>query len=183
MNINETLDLKNSFEEKGILLAFSGAISQPILSGFAKGMEFKLQNLGVENRTIRSIFEILIEMMQNILNYSYDSNLIKDSIYESDGIVTIGYNKEINKYFVLSGNRISFEQKEKISNQIDFLNQLSKEELRVLYKEKRKDRRDSHNRGAGLGLIDLARKSSEKIEYAFYDGHEKTLFFSLKVTI
>jgi hypothetical protein len=183
MFIDETLKLKNSLEEKGILLAFSGAISQHILSGFAKGMEFKLQNLGVENKTIRSIFEILIEMMQNVLNYSYDSSNIRDDIYESNGIIVIGHDEKLDKYFVLSGNRVSLDKKDKISKNLDYLNSLNDKELRTLYKEKRKDRRDSHERGAGLGFIDLARKSSEPVEYQFLNKDENSLFFSLKVTI
>jgi hypothetical protein len=183
MRLDDALSLKESLDNKGIILAFSGAISQPVLSGFAKGMEVRLQSIGVEMKKIRIIFEVLVEMMQNILNYSLDSKEIKDSFYESSGVVVMGYDNRIGKYFVVSGNRVEREDRERIIKRIDEVNRLSDAELRELYKSRRKSRRDSHGRGAGLGIIDLARKSTEPIEYQFEPIDETTLFFSLKVVI
>ena len=36
MLIDQIFELKNNFDENGILLAFSGSISQPVLSGLQK---------------------------------------------------------------------------------------------------------------------------------------------------
>ncbi len=183
MLLDQTLELKHNFDSNGILLAFSGAISQPVLSGFAKGMEIKLANLGVETRVVRTIFEVLIEMMQNVLNYSYDSRDIGQNMFESSGIVVVGLNQEINKYFIMSGNRIAKGKKTNLTAKINNLNTLDAEALKDLYRERRRGRQDVHSRGAGLGLIDLARKSSEKLEYKFVELDHESMFFSLKVII
>lgn len=183
MLMDQILELKNNFDENGILLAFSGSISQPVLSGFAKGMEIKLGNLGVEAKTVRNIFEILIEMMQNVLNYSYDSRDTGQNMFESNGIVVVGFVQTNNKYFVMSGNKIVKGREVNLQSKIDYLNTLDAEALKNLYRERRRGRQDVHSRGAGLGLIDLARKSSEKLEYRFTDLDNETIFFSLKAII
>jgi len=183
MLMDQTLELKNNFDSNGILLAFSGSISQPVLSGFAKGMELKLANLGVDTKIVRNIFEVLIEMMQNVLNYSYDSRDVGHNTFESSGIIVVGFSQNINKYFVMSGNRIAKGKDEILMTKIDYLNTLDAEALKNLYRERRRTRQDVHSRGAGLGLIDLARKSTEKLEYQFVELDNESLFFSLKVII
>jgi len=177
------LEIKDQFDKEGVLFSFSGSISQPVLSGFVKGMEVKLSNLEENTKTIRAVFELLIEMMQNVLNYSYDSIHLGDGAYESKGIIVFGKNYELDKYYIMSGNRVAKDKVEKIRESIINLNSLDKDELRKLYRERRRSGSNGHSRGAGLGMIDLARKSSQPIDFSFDHIDQDTAFFSLQVTI
>ena len=52
-----------------------------------------------------------------------------------------------------------------------------------MYKRQIKDGRLSEKGGAGLGLIDIARKTGETLNYQFLPLDEDNYFFILKVEI
>jgi hypothetical protein len=79
-------------------------------------------------------------------------------------------------YFVYSGNVVTDRNAGILKEQIDHLNTLDKKELRQYHKERMKAENDNPgSKGAGLGLIAIARRSSAPIEYEFTpygDGHQ-----------
>jgi hypothetical protein len=52
-----------------------------------------------------------------------------------------------------------------------------------MYKEIIKNTQISEKGGAGLGFVDMARKSGEKLEFTFSDMDAEYDFFCLKVNI
>ena len=52
-----------------------------------------------------------------------------------------------------------------------------------MYKQQIKSGSLSDRGGAGLGLIDIARKTGKKLEYQFLTLNEEYLYFILKVEI
>ena len=52
-----------------------------------------------------------------------------------------------------------------------------------MYKKQIKEGKISEKGGAGLGLIDIARKTEEPLEYQFLQLDQDTFFFILKVEI
>ena len=70
-----------------------------------------------------------------------------------------------------------------LQSKIDKVNSLSKEELAVYYREVLSSNELSEKGGAGLGIIDLARKSGNKIAYEFNAVDGNFTFFTLIVTI
>ena len=167
--------LRNELIDNGIIFSFSGTLSQNIISSIAETFENKMQKSNVEFSLIQNVFSIFIEQIQNILSYSDHLN--------DFSIIAIGFNKNLNKYYVLSGNMIDLNKKDRIHEKIEKVNSMNKKELRVYYKELRKSGVDTHKRGAGLGFIEMAKKSTEPIEFMFEDFNNKFTFFTLKVII
>jgi len=173
---------KKKLVDEGIILCFSGIISQDSLVGLITSIEKKLSRFEEMYKT-QSIFSVFVEMIQNIMSYSSDSIFIDTTKKESSGLVILGYDTNINKYFIISGNSIAKNTEEEISKRIDSVKNLSKEDLKALYKEVRRSRKDMHDRGGGLGFIEIQRKSSEPLEYGFNKIDEKNSFFCLKSVI
>ncbi len=167
--------LRNELIENGIIFSFSGTLSQNIISSIAETFEEKMQKSNIKFSLIQNIFSVFIEQIQNILSYS---NHLNDF-----SIIAIGFNKHLNKYYVLSGNMIGLDKKDKIKDRIEKVNSMDKKELRTHYKELRKSGKDTHKRGAGLGFVEMAKKSTEPIEFMFEDFDDKFTFFTLKVII
>ena len=70
-----------------------------------------------------------------------------------------------------------------LSEQLDLISGLNKDELKKLYKEQlKKDVLPGQN-GAGMGLIDIARKSSVPIEYSFEARDKSFSFYELKAIV
>jgi len=66
---------------------------------------------------------------------------------------------------------------------LDHINTLDKEGLKELYKTQMREGRLSEKGGAGLGFIDIARKTGRKLHYHFLPIDDETHFFILTSTI
>ena len=82
-----------------------------------------------------------------------------------------------------TGNYIPNDGIEVLKNRLAYVNTLDEEELRELYQQRLLKNDFSKKGTAGLGLIDIARKSKNKLEFEFIEIDEKTSFFCLDVVI
>jgi len=60
---------------------------------------------------------------------------------------------------------------------------MDKDELKIYYKERRRADREGDSKGAGIGFIEMARKSSQPLEFSFQKIDDKHSFFTIKITI
>ena len=180
--MNSLYKLRNQYIKEGIIFSFSGEVSQSILTGIAENLENKMEMLEVKTSTTQNIFSIFIEQMQNVMKYSPPKDE-EVGHFSNMSISVIGFDGEKNKYYVSSGNVIDKADKEKVIDKINKLNTMDKKELREYYKELRKSGRYKHEKGAGLGLIEMAKKSTEPIEFIIDDIDEKFSFFTIKTVI
>ncbi len=120
-------------------------------------------------------FHLLVEILQNISKHSY----ISDG--KREGIFIMGM--ENDHFIITTGNFIESGKAEKLAQALDMLNSMSKKELDEFYRSQLRDGVSSSRPSAGLGLIDIARDSSEKIHYSLTPAYNGISFFSLKVCI
>ena len=97
------------------------------------------------------------------------------------GVIAVG-NRD-NRYFVLGGNKIRNSEVEALKKTLSKLKAMDKDQLKEHYRLQRKSDSVDLTKGAGLGLIDLARKSSEPIDFHFNKLDDQFSFFSLKTII
>ena len=81
------------------------------------------------------------------------------------------------------GNPIAKANVAKLTGNLNELNGKDKEGLKEMYKEIIKNTQISEKGGAGLGFVDMARKSGEKLEFTFANMDPEYDFFCLKVKI
>lgn len=179
MNISK---IRTVMAEEGIVFSFSGMISQSLTAFMIETAKNQLQQQGEDSKIIRNMCLISIEQLQNIMSYSKNKNVTDKSKYISPGVLVVGIDKEKNKYYVNSSNEIVEEDKQKVSSKIDFINSMTKEELRKYLRQKLRTAEDTHDRGAGVGFIEMAKRSSEKLEYDFEQVGDK-LYFHIKTYI
>ncbi|MBK6776205.1 MAG: hypothetical protein IPG74_10325 [Flavobacteriales bacterium] len=86
-------------------------------------------------------------------------------------------------YSVLTGNFMRAVEVDALRERLDTINSLGPDELRGLYKETLSNGLFSATGGGGLGMIDIARKSGQKLEYGFVPAVEGSAFFSLNVNV
>jgi hypothetical protein len=97
------------------------------------------------------------------------------------GILVIG--KQEGHYYVSCGNAIQNNKIPDLSEQLTKLQKMSKEELKQYYKEQRRKETPQDSKGAGLGFIELARKSEKPFEFSFDSINEQFSFFSIKTLL
>ena len=179
------LECSKMLAEKQITAIYSG----PIWAGGVEGMaEFIQRRIDVDNlpkATSKSIFSVFVEQMHNMLMYSAEKETfnVEDEVTSvSKGLFVIG--RENDSYFIKTGNVVSRLNADILRNRIDHLNSLDKEGLRKYFKEKRMSDNDNpESKGAGIGLIEVARRAKSKIEYSFVPQGNDLLYFTMSVEI
>jgi hypothetical protein len=83
----------------------------------------------------------------------------------------------------MSGNPVQKTNVPKLQKSLDHINGLDKDGLKELYKEIIKNTTISDKGGAGLGFVDMARKSGGKLEFEFPEMNSDYCFFCLKVNV
>ena len=179
MNISK---IRQVMAEEGIVFSFSGMISQSLTSFMVETAKSQLDEKGEDSKMTRNMFLVTVEQLQNIMSYSKEKNIHDSCRYTSPGVVVIGYSNDKKKYYVNSSNEIGVDDKIKVSQKIDHINSLEKSELRKYLREKLRSAVDLHERGAGVGFIEMAKRSSEQLEYDFEEIDNK-LYFHIKTYI
>ncbi len=177
------LEFKEKLDEDGIIFSFSGTISQPILSSIGETIESELDSIQIDANTVMKVFAIFTEQMQNIMSYSKERRVHQDNTLSSPGLCLVGLDKNSGKYYVNSANIMDIQDESKVSEKIDRINALDKDGLKAYYKELRRSGKSSHNRGAGLGFLEMAKKSSEPLQYHITTVDSERSFFEIKVYI
>ena len=88
MSDKELLHLELSVDDV-LIFEFNGVVTQNTIVAIAKAVESTLLETDEEERRVRTIFELIVEIMQNILSYSADSINIGNNTYESKGAIGI----------------------------------------------------------------------------------------------
>lgn len=177
------LEFKEILEKEGVLFSFSGTVSQNILSSVAETLEKELHATGVAYTLIQNIFAVFTEQMQNIMSYSQERIHLGNNAFESPGICIVGYDQEKEYFFVSSANIMHPEDESKLREKLDKIIPMKKDDLREYYKTLRRSGKEKHGRGAGLGFLEMAKKSALPVEYKITRLDEKRSFFEIKTYI
>jgi hypothetical protein len=172
-------DLHKTMLSKNLILVYEGEFTQEITKSVLAMAERNMDSMGEESSIKRKVFNVMVECLQNIVKHSEDFNPL--SAKRNAAIFIVG--KEDDRYVVTSGNPVDGEAKEALKKRIDDINNLDKDGLKSMYKDIIRSNSLSDKGGAGLGFVDMARKSSQKLEYDFEDMGEGFHFFSLTTTI
>jgi hypothetical protein len=164
MSIDKVVEVMT---KEGVIFSFSGMISQSMVEFMIENAGKQLEAQKEDRSVVNSIFIIAIEQLQNIMSYSKERNIGEGNRYTSPGLLVVGYHKEVAKYYINSSNEIQEEDIKGVSEKIDFINSLDKQSQRRLLREKLRNGEDSHERGAGVGFIEMAKRSSDKLKYSF----------------
>ena len=154
------------------LVFFKGALSQRTLVDLGSF----IRGTFADRKSLKSVFSIFVEMAHNIIHYSAET---MDDEGHTLGVGVFAIKKDENWYIIRSGNLISREDVPHVQERLKELAPLDKSGLQKLYKERRSSGVNRHAKGAGLGLIEMARRSEKPLEYSFQDYDETRCFFTL----
>lgn len=175
----ELLALRNLFQRHDILLAFNGLFSASLIEEIGLALRKHLEALSASPTEVTDVFTIYIELTQNIRHYAASKHL---SDARASGTITIS--RDQGHYVINAGNVVDIADGEELVRRIQHLASLDKAELKALWKAQiRQPRVSGASTGAGLGLIDMARKSSQPLAASFSRLDEQSGFFSLQVIL
>jgi Family of unknown function (DUF6272) len=185
MLARDLFDFRAVLLQKGIIFAYSGYVTEPVLNGVGEALKQKLAIQDADTKTVRSVFAIFVEQMQNMIRYSAEKvppQARPDTPLELRyGVLTIG--QENGDYVVHAGNLIHHVDVERLRRRLSALSTMDREQLKAAYKEQLKAEPDEQSKGAGIGFIEIARRASKPIEFDFMDVDDDYAFFALKACV
>ncbi|MDZ4847570.1 MAG: SiaB family protein kinase [Chitinophagales bacterium] len=168
----------SEMEQEDIILAFKGDVTQELLSSVYSIVESRLENDHEALRKKKKFYQVVVECLQNVYHHMEQP----ESSASKPAIFLIARGKD-NSLHIMTGNFISIAKRDSLTTQIEKMNTMTGEELRAYHLDKLSSTQLSEKGGAGLGIIEIARKSGNKLDYRFDTISEQHAFFSLSVTV
>jgi hypothetical protein len=163
--------IRNIMKEERLMFVYRGAVtnenSESLLMLLEKEMEES--DFGFPGR--KRLFLFVLESLQNVSRHSSRQS-------EGDMSLVI-YSRTDRGYRVTTANVIAREDSLPLKEQLDLLNSMDAEGIKSLYLKKLLNEGFSEKGGAGLGLIEMARKSGNRLDYDFIDIDDDSLYFVL----
>ncbi len=167
-------DLYNGMKEYEITMAYEGDINHQLIKTFSSVTEDKLSREDESEIVQKKVYHVMIECLQNITKHALIPSISASGNIHK-GLLMISVNK--SEYHVVTGNLINNSRVNPLRKFIEKINSLEKDELNELYKKQLKEGRISKKGGAGLGFIDIKRKTGGKLEYQFLPLSDNISFF------
>lgn len=177
--INE-LTLFEGLQREDLVYVYRGIFSQAITDSIIALTENNLTLVGESSKLKKRVFSIMVECLQNITRHQFVDGH-EDVSGDQSGMFVI-CNKD-NSYQMTSGNVVNKEAIPHLTELLEKVNSLDKESLKLYYKQVLEDGSISSKGGAGLGLIEMARKSGNKLFYSFEKINETLSYFYMNTSI
>ncbi|MBK1612741.1 hypothetical protein CKO44_04570 [Rubrivivax gelatinosus] len=180
MDTIDLFGLREHFNRGRILLCFNGPISRSLIEEIGNALKNYLQADHAHPSSAMDVFGVYIELTQNIRHYAVSRNY-----GELDGAATVVVARDDSgSYIVQAGNLVEQDDGRALLERVRELAGLDKAQLKAAYKEQlRRPRSGDAASGAGLGLIDVARKSAAPLLADLRPAGDGRAFFSLRAVI
>lgn len=168
-----------------VLVEHVGDFTPTYIDSVVPSLERQMRdNIGKEAIRKR-IFHVFVECAQNLYHHVKPFAPVESRYgYGRLGALVIAKEQD-NCCRISTGNFVSRDKAEQLRQQIDHINSLDETQLKAYYRNAICTNCYSAAGGAGLGMIDMARKSGNKLSFQFFsvEGLPELLFFSLDVMI
>lgn len=181
--LEKVYEIREYLGNHKVIFWYNGPISQFLVVEIGDMIK-KVIAKDSEKAVITKIFSILVEQMQNIIKYSVEKSFYgnaDDDLPVGSGLISVGI--EGDHYYIVSGNLLLNEDIVRVRERLDMISEMDKATQKEYYKTLRRKESHPKSKGAGIGFVEMARKSSRPLEYCFKKIDEKHTFFSLKALV
>lgn len=167
--------IRKEMTDKRIMLCYRGEMTQDIVIALLNLTENKLNQESSDATIKNRVFSVMIECLQNITQHSEKSDHSRSNVF------IIG--SADHGYSIYSGNVVKSDKVPELREKIIRINTMSDDDLKDFYKYMIRNGSLSGNAGSGLGLIQIARKTGNPLDYDFRQMDDGHYFFSLKTLV
>jgi hypothetical protein len=167
--------IRDKMMNERLMFVYRGVVknenSVPLLMLLEKEMENS--EFGFVGR--KRLFMFVLESLQNVSRHSNNSQHADMSL--------VVYSKTDNGYTVTTGNVLPTSGIDDLRLRLDEINNLETKEIRNVYRQMLSAAEFSTKGGAGLGLIEMAKKTGNKLDYDFVPLDNEYSYFVLSKTV
>jgi hypothetical protein len=179
-----SFNIENYFSDQpkdNIILYYKGNVDSDVINHILDSVEEKLVAVDEQPKLRKKVYNVLVESLQNL--YHHVDRVPDDYEEQAEKFGLLVVRKVAEGYRIVTGNFVQAENMEKLEEKIKRINRSTHEEIKELYKFILNHQRISAKGGGGLGLVDIARKTGNKLEYAFVSYNDNYSFFYLDLLV
>lgn len=170
-----TRRIRDKMMKERLMFVYRGVVTSensiPLLMLLEKEMENS--EFGFIGR--KRLFMFVLESLQNVSRHC-------DRDQHADMSLVV-YSKTGNGYTVTTGNVLPSANITGLKSKLDEINNLRADEIRYVYRQMLSNSEFSNKGGAGLGLIEMAKKTGNKLDYDFVPINDEFSYFILSKTV
>ena len=180
IDIENIYGIHNKMLDSNILLAYKGefnlATVNTLLSNAKKQMETQVAEVAVRKK----IYKIMVECLENIHKHAGGVGFEREQNHHYPLFVM---GKSGESYYITAGNLIYKKDINILKQKLDDIKRLDREKLKEKYREAMLKGEFSEKGGVGIGIIDMALKSDNKLDYIFKTIEDDIAFFILEIKV
>tara|TARA_Y100001980_G_C14556896_1_gene352639 strand:- start:11820 stop:12407 length:588 start_codon:yes stop_codon:yes gene_type:complete len=170
-----------NIHDNNLILMYKGILTFDLLSAIIGSVERRINEFETERRVQKKFYSILTECIQNVY-YHLEDGTEKELPIESESVLVM-ISAKPKYYKIKTSNHIPNTNVKPLIEKIEQINNLNKEELKELYKEALSNDSFSSKNTAGIGLMEIARKTDYKLEYNFEKINETHSSFNFEIKL
>jgi hypothetical protein len=167
--------------DKDIILYFRKQLEFDAISDLIHILKDRMKARHVSFVTYKKVLMLMIESLENILRYNKQIDKNAPALLDHPPEFQIYAENEC--FIIKSSNAILNLDIPGLDERLKYLNLLDKMEIKDLYKSTITDGKFSDKGGAGLGIIEMAKITDEKLIFSFVPINDKFSYFTLQMVV
>lgn len=193
-----------SAQDCGVLFYYAGEFTPAVIAAAADSLKARLATEDASGPAKRKLFSTFVEMAQNILHYAAATPAEDGSTSAPHGAIGVGRESlapsadgndpatttEAGHYWIVCSNPVNVDYVARLADKLNAVRAMSLDEIKQSYREQLRNTdhgaQDQFSKGAGLGLLTIARDARGPLEYSFAstaDPAARTALFHVKARI
>lgn len=184
-HMKTVIAFKKAMTKSHLNVVYLGNVTQGTVESITDMISEDLHTRQENRRVTKRVYHVMMESLQNICKHAdsqsdEESNSLEQGLVKK-GIFLIGHNKK--EYFITTGNNIELKSAVTLRDILDNINSMDADGIKQLYRDAMENSELGETGGAGLGFIDMAKKTGTKYEYYFEPDSETSCFFILTMRV
>ncbi len=177
---NIAYDLYGIFHKYSLEYTYRGVVDSSVVENILSLAESSFGDVKEQLLIRKKVYFVMVESLQNITRHQ---EFADDPDFDQTGLFIL--RRSNNSYSITSANLIKEDAIETLKKKIDIVNSKNAEELKEYAREVLSKGKFSEKGGAGLGLIEMARKAGTKFKYRFvpYKHGFYTFYLNIEIPI
>jgi hypothetical protein len=164
-----------------IFLLYKGLIKYDTIGQLISELKEKMFESHVKQAVYKKVLMVMIEALENV--FKYHEHFDKDKKIVAEFPPQILILKDSHSFRIKCSNPLRAKDLPILKERIEKINYLDKNGVKEAYKKIITNGKFSEKGGAGLGIVEMAKISDEKLEFTFQPINEDFYYYSLSLTI
>ncbi|MCH8317781.1 MAG: hypothetical protein IIA88_04690 [Bacteroidetes bacterium] len=180
MSLETVSKIYQNLQKDDLCFIYQGEFTDDMTEKIINLSEYNIEKIEDLKKLKKRISFLMVESFQNIVRHGQKPGLLNRTVNKPVMFLVRNIG---STYYITSANLIENKNIDNLKTKLNRVNELTAEELKTLYREILSTGEVSEKGGAGLGFIEMARKTGKKLEFDFEEVNDKLSFFYLRLTL